>query len=95
MATSMRLHIGRRTAVATATGLPRFARNDAVGAHEIVAWSVARLQSWPAHDHRRFGTFLGSGLRWNDGFAEVSSRAWGLVQSRCVVVYNHGVIHDT
>ena len=34
MAISMRLNTRRRTAVATATGLPRYARNDKVGAHE-------------------------------------------------------------
>ncbi len=33
-AISMRLNTRRRTAVATATGLPRYARNDKVGAHE-------------------------------------------------------------
>ena len=31
----MRLYTRRRTAVATATGLPRYARNDKVGTHEL------------------------------------------------------------
>ncbi len=31
MAISMRLNVRRRTAFATATGLPRYARNDRVG----------------------------------------------------------------
>ena len=34
MAISMRLNTRRRTAVATATRLPRYARNDKVGMHE-------------------------------------------------------------
>ncbi len=34
MAISMRLNPRRRTAVATATRLPRYARNDKVGTHE-------------------------------------------------------------
>ena len=34
MAISMRLNTLRRTTVATATRLPRYARNDKVGAHE-------------------------------------------------------------
>ena len=36
MAISMRLNTTRRTAVATATGLPRYARNDKVGTHDTV-----------------------------------------------------------
>ena len=35
MAISVRLNIRRRTAVATATGLPRYARNNKVGTHEV------------------------------------------------------------
>ena len=34
MAIPLRLNTRRRTAVATATGLPRYARNDKVGTHE-------------------------------------------------------------
>ncbi len=34
VAISMRLNTRRRTAVATATRLPRYARNDKVGMHE-------------------------------------------------------------
>ena len=37
MATSMRLNICRRTAIATATRLPRYARNDKVGTNESEA----------------------------------------------------------
>ena len=35
VATSMRLNTCRRTAVATATRLPRYARNDKVGTREV------------------------------------------------------------
>ena len=35
VAISMRLHTRRRTPVATATRLPRYARNDKVGTHEV------------------------------------------------------------
>ena len=41
MAISMRLNTRRRTAVATATGLPRYARNDKVGTRDwfwLTAW---------------------------------------------------------
>ena len=31
---SIRLNTRRRTAIATATGLPRYARNDKMGTHE-------------------------------------------------------------
>ena len=34
VATAIRLNTRRRTAAATATGLPRYARNDKVGTHE-------------------------------------------------------------
>ncbi len=51
MATSMRLNIRRRTAVATATGLPRYARNDNVGTHdgygEVADWGAVRVR--PTH----------------------------------------------
>ena len=34
VAISIRLNTRRRTAIATATGLPRYARNDNMGTHE-------------------------------------------------------------
>ena len=54
MATSIRLNTHRRTAVATATGLPRHARNDKMGTHETVPdrsacrSSPATIQPFPS-----------------------------------------------
>ncbi len=47
MAISMRLYTRRRTAVATATRLPRYARNDKVGTHE--SQFNQSLRGAPAH----------------------------------------------
>ena len=54
MAISIRLNTHRRTAVATATGLPRHARNDKMGTHETVPdrsacrSSPATIQPFPS-----------------------------------------------
>ena len=54
MAISMRLNIRQRTAVATATRLPRYARNDKVGTHEVSA-RVAGEGGWfPAVENPRW-----------------------------------------
>ena len=58
VAISMRLYTRRRTAVATATGLPRYARNDKVGTRD---WCRARAHGVVAGRCRRFD------LRWNPG----------------------------
>ena len=48
MAISMRLNTRGRTGDATATGLPRYARNDKLGTHE--KW--VRMRGWrPLHTH--------------------------------------------
>ena len=48
MAISMRLNTRGRTAVATATRSPRYARNDKLGRHE--KW--VRMRGWrPLHTH--------------------------------------------
>ena len=46
VAISMGLSTCRRTAVATARGLPRYARNDKLGTHEKVDEIAALLRYW-------------------------------------------------
>ncbi len=57
MAISMKLNTRRRTAVATTTRLPRYARNDKVGTHEIVVLLELSRRVWQDGGTMRIGAF--------------------------------------